>query len=142
MECFSHSQQPLFWRHAMFEVIRESCESLVTQFDDFWLIAAITDSSYEEGTRNSDYARAIYSFERAGVLPTALRQLRAGINGNLATVLESKSIGATRNVECGPDLELRRKSSSGEIALLEVKLIFDCTALKYYPAVAQDRVKL
>lgn len=129
----------------MFDAIRSACVSLVEQHDDFWLLAALTDWSYEEGIRggrNKGFARAVDSYQRAGVPAHVIQSLRAGINGNLAEVLRSQHLEVQCNPDCGPDLGIVSPELTPNRALVEVKLLFDGTLHKYYANVADDRRRL
>lgn len=129
----------------MFDTIRNACVYLTEQMNDFWLLAALSDWSYEEGIRggrNKGFSRAVDSFEHVGVPDTIIQQLRAGINGNLASVLRSHGIDVQCNPDCGPDLELQARGASTDRALIEVKMLFDGTLHKYYSSVAADRDRL
>lgn len=129
----------------MFDAIRAACVALTERYDDFWLLAALSDWSYEEGIRggrNKGFGKAVDSFERAGVPAALVAQLRAGINGNLADVLRARGLAVQCNPDCGPDLELTSPTASPGRALIEVKLLFDGTLYKYYANVAADRDRL
>ena len=129
----------------MLDIIRESSVRLATEFNDFWLLAGVSDWSFEEGIRggkNKGFAKAVDSFQRAGVPNSTIAQLRDGINGNLAAVLEGTGVGVNRNIERGQDIELHDTATRAVISPVEVKYLFDCTYDKYYPAVAEDRERV
>jgi hypothetical protein len=125
-------------------VLRETCIELMSSFDEFWILAALTDASYEEGERSSDFKRSIDRYAQAGAPEWLLKQLRNGINGNLRAVLEraNPTLGRViRNVGKGQDLSYDAWKYA-PAASIEVKLVYDCTLPKYYPSVAADWDKL
>jgi hypothetical protein len=132
----------------MFDTIVGACTRLVTEFDDFWLLASLTDSSYEEGG-SKWFRRAIESYDQVGVPAQIIGALRTGINGNLKALLETTALSAQRRKQppkiCNSrdriDL-LLRQVDGGCTAFVEVKRLFDCTIARYYSDVAGDRGKL
>jgi hypothetical protein len=132
----------------MFALIQEACGRFLSEFRDFWLAAALTDSSYEEGGTITGFRRAIASFEEAGLAASVVSQLRAGINNNLARLLESASLSVTRNRSHSTggrervDIVIRELKPAGTEALIECNLLYDCTRETYYKRVADDRKKL
>jgi hypothetical protein len=131
----------------MLDTIRETCIHLVTHFNDFWLLASLTDSSYEEGGTKW-FRRAVESYERVGVRAEIINTLRNGINGNLKALLETASLSvqprkqpAMCNSKDRIDLILQRMEG-GPTVFVEVKRLFDCTIDRYYSDVASDWTKL
>lgn len=120
----------------------DACQSLLKTQNDFWLLAAITDRSYEEGTRNRGFRESVDSFQAVGVSAMLVQQLKKGINGCLADMIQfsPEILGqVTQNKSRVPDLMFRTKSAE---VYVEIKLVYDCTFLKYYPSVAEDALKL
>ncbi len=119
-----------------------ACQSLLTTRNDFWLLSAITDRSYEEGAQNHGFRESVASFDAAGLSQALSEQLRSGINGNLAQIvgeIQGVQGPVVQNPSRVPDLQFW--IDTYEI-FVEVKLVYDCTFLKYYPSVAADAVKL
>ena len=116
------------------ELIR-ACQLLIRDFNDFWLLSAITDYSFEEGDRSGHFKKVIASYLAAGAPAPLLLQMQKGINGNLADILATRGV-VTRNKWEGQDLLLARED--GAEARVEVKQVFDCTVPKYYHSVAAD----
>ncbi|MDB5357027.1 MAG: hypothetical protein JWN24_3480 [Phycisphaerales bacterium] len=125
-------------------VVSESCIELASKFNDFWVVSALTDGSYEEGERNAHFKRSIEARAEAGVPESLLGLLREGTNGNLKSILERRGPGVGKVVRTkgkGQDLAFE-KWENGAPAKIEVKLVYDCTLPKYYGSVAADWDKL
>jgi hypothetical protein len=120
------------------EVLVEACRSLIRDFNDFWVLSAITDYSFE-GDRSSHFSKVVKSYVTAGAPASLVTQMQKGINGNLAEILAAKG-AAKRNKWKGQDLLLT--GADGTDARVEVKQVFDCTVPKYYQSVAADLKKL
>jgi hypothetical protein len=106
----------------MLHMLSDACDSLITEQPEFWLVAGLTDASFETG------------------------QLRLGINGNLALIMErTHSVRAeVRRGSIRPDICI--DSAEGE-TVIEIKLLYDMTIPAYYGhkdghGVADDREKL
>jgi hypothetical protein len=121
------------------EPLVEACRTLLRDFNDVWVLSAITDYSFEEGNRSSHFANVVQSYVDSGVPAPLAAQMRKGINGNLAEVLASRG-AVTRNKWKGQDLLLT--GGDGTEARVEVKQVFDCTLARYYDSVAADLEKL
>ena len=120
-----------------------ACKKLLDDYNDFWVLAGVTDCSFEEGTRSDDFVKPCDSYADAGVTSPLLDQLRAGVNGNLATILSEHCVAGSvvRNKWRGQDLHFQ-SSPEAAVAFAEVKLVFDCTLPKFYDLVAHDWDKL
>lgn len=121
----------------------QACRTLVSEFNDFWVLSATTDNSFEEGVRAPALKRSVASFERAGVPAYLLDQVRIGINGNLASILlrQSPHLGPVRR-NPGEGQDIVAGLPGFERLAVEVKLVYECTYPKYYAAVAHDWAKL
>jgi hypothetical protein len=114
--------------------LADACDAVLS-LDDFWLIAELTDWSYEVGAKNAHFARSIAQYRELGLSVQLIQQLENGINGNLADLL-----GCEQNKGAGQDVELGGIESSR--ALAEIKMVHTVTMPKYYPCIAADCVKL
>jgi hypothetical protein len=136
-----------------FESLKTACECLTsTDYDRFWTFAALTDQCYEEGARVLQRRPKFPNFSVAceslgspdGCGDLAL-QLRQGINGNLAAILDRQGttiLSRNRSLRPGgkrPDIFFDR---AGRRGIVESKMIFDCTLIKQYKTIAADRDKL
>jgi hypothetical protein len=130
----------------MLDVITRAAISVASQIDEAWVCWGLTDQSFEERDTNSAIRAAIASYVSAGLPPRVADAMRLGINGNLESQLKLHSkLGTCANQRVAdksrPDIRLL--NSSGEsAALVESKLVFDCTTLKYYPKIAADWTKI
>ena len=126
----------------MLNRVASACKALACDFNDLWVCAGLTDWSYEEGDRNVHYARAIDSYAAAGAPAPLIDQMRRGINGTLADLLSrDPALHVKRNMGKGQDLIIEAAVGHA-MALVEVKLVYDCTFATYYPKVAADWDKL
>ena len=126
------------------KTLTDACVELCSEFDQFWMLAGLTDCSYEEGTRNRHFLRAVRSYSGHGVTPTTLDCLGLGINGNLKRILQNRhpELGAVRRTKGkGQDLSFEA-DEHGRPVKIEIKLVYDCTMTKYYRSVAADWKKL
>jgi hypothetical protein len=125
-------------------LLRNACSALLddASYNDFWVLAGLTDRSYEEGDRNGAFSVEIEHHESAGLPMANCAELRRGINGNLADLLSRQNSGkkVKRNKWAGQDLSIT--GSGAPEATAEVKLIYDCTMSKYYQNVVNDVNKL
>jgi hypothetical protein len=124
----------------MISTVAAACEALLREpgFNDFWVVSALPDCSYEEGVRNSKFRRALGLYRDAEMEPELLDCAALGINGNLQKILERPQFDlgeVRRNQGKGQDLIL-------DNARVEVKLLFDGTFRSYYDVVARDWEKL
>lgn len=135
----------------MLDVLRDCCEALLCLDDGFWVTAALTGYSFETAG-SVKFRRALRSFVDAGLRPRLAAQLTAGVNGNLASLLEqrhphlepflpNRGRGRTR-----PDIRFGQPGSAQEV-IAEVKAVFDLTIPAFYGhkdkhGVADDRDKL
>jgi hypothetical protein len=129
-------------RADLFPLVAEACKRTIERHADFWLLAALTDYSFEEGRRNDDLEHALRAIDEAAGDTAASAKIRAGINSVLR---EELSVGegvcsVDRNQSRSPDLWVRR--THGRSAAIEVKLIYDLTYKKYYWATKDDGPKL
>ncbi|MGD0768895.1 MAG: hypothetical protein ABSB42_11980 [Tepidisphaeraceae bacterium] len=125
-------------------VLATAVNAILSEYNDFWVLSALTDRSYEEGDRNAEFRAEIEHYESAGIPESLVGQLRKGINGNLAEILETQNVGigqVLRNKGRGQDL-IFGPWERGGVAMVEIKLVFDCTVAKYFPSVAADWIKL
>lgn len=124
------------------QVLIESCKTLLAH-DDFWLAAGITNQSYEEGTRNASFKKSVDAFEDTGASAKLLKELRAGINGNLTAILNtSPSLTelATQKKSHGHDI---RFCTAEREAIVEIKLLYDTANTdQFHTAVPKDADKL
>ncbi|MEA2710787.1 MAG: hypothetical protein QOF78_3388 [Phycisphaerales bacterium] len=132
----------------MLGVLGTACEKLLTSSDEFWTLAALTERSFEVGSAPK-FAESVKWYEEAGVVPELIAQLRRGINGRLAALLERdpatphpvhynrRRDGEIPDVCCG-------SAADGTNTLVEIKMIYDCTMEKWYAGsgVAGDAEKL
>jgi hypothetical protein len=128
------------------KLVVDSCRSLLEE-DSFWLLAGLTDNSYEEGSA-PHFQKCVKAYEDVGAQPGLIQQLSAGINDNLLKNFRSlpQVVGAIRrNKAAGkggrlrPDFEF--STDQAEI-LVECKMLYDCTGDKYYESTASDYQKL
>lgn len=106
-----------------------------------WLLCAITDWSYEEGSA-PDFAAYTKLFEETGPPPAIVARMRLGINGWLHEAFEGNGLKVTdRKKSHGCDFTIQ--TIGGLTADVESKLSFDCTTPKYYAKeIPLDREKL
>jgi hypothetical protein len=125
------------------DTLTAACSKLLVDYNDFWVLAGVTDCSFEEGTRSHDFRAPCESYRNAGVSGALLDQLIAGVNGNLAAILANTCVcgSVRRNKWKGQDLGFQASKEAPE-ALAEVKLVFDCTLPRFYELVAADWHKL
>jgi hypothetical protein len=130
-------------------LLQNACEYLLKNDLDFWLLAGLTDCSFETGG-SWKFRRAIDSMRDAGFGTERIDCLRRGINGNLEAVLErehslcvraNRGRGGTR-----PDICFERPTDGVE-TVAEVKVVLDVTIPQYYGhkdrhGIADDRDKL
>src|SRR5947209_2828816 len=115
-------------------VLSQAMAASVRQRQRFWVLAALTDRSYEEGDRNHEFSEAVSFYERAGVASEVLSEMRLGINGNLrdlcAEGLPSGHL-VQRNKWRGQDLRFFDPTGI-EQARAEIKPLYDLTLDKHY----------
>ena len=91
-------------------LLRNACSALLddASYNDFWVLAGLTDRSYEEGDRNSAFRVEIEHYESVGLPMANCAELRRGINGNLADLLSRRNSGkkVKRNKWAGQDLSI------------------------------------
>ncbi len=122
-------------------ILIDACSHLVSDFDDFWLVAALSDWSYEEGIRAKGYRTYLESWTGAAALPDDLMAcLKKGINGNLVDVLRQNPavLEAEPSPNRGPDIVITATDGGGRV---QVKLVYDETLSKYFTEIAADRGK-
>lgn len=126
----------------MLDIISQACTSLLN-YDDFFVLGALAEYSYEEGDRNPSFGQVVRTMEVAGLDTHVIADLRAGVNRNLFRLLgESGCLDALNHNQCyGHDLELKCNATRRR-AVVEVKVVYDGTFAKQYPVVALDREKL
>src|SRR6266536_3311085 len=107
-------------------LITKAVETLVTDHDEFWLHAIVTDRSFEEGERNRHFRGEIQSFADCGFPVSLCAGLAKGINGNLAAIF-GKQLPMTWRVETNPsrgrDVVLYQQGKKS--VAIESKHIFD-----------------
>lgn len=120
----------------------EACRQVIENKPDFWLLAALTDYSFEEGTRNASFREPVQTLAAAGAPAPLVADLHQGINGVLSDALRAAVPAATvaQNKSRVPDLLVR--GASGDEVAIEVKLLYDLTYTKYYRSAAHDHTKL
>lgn len=125
----------------MIDLLRRACESCLASHGEAWLLSALTDRSFEEGSRAPDFAESCRSMRDAGLPSAVLEDVAAGINARFERAIRSLEPAATvlRNPSRVPDLEV---CVGSERACIESKQIYDLTMPKYYPKVAEDGRKL
>jgi hypothetical protein len=126
----------------MLKAIVNACSQL-TNFWDFWLVAALGDWSFEEGDRNTSFRRYMDSWHDPDLpLPTELLcAAKLGINGLLSLLIGQQSgvEASERNQSHGHDIVFRANECSFSV---EVKYLFDCAYSKQYEhAIPADRDK-
>src|SRR5688500_16517623 len=70
----------------MVSVLDNICETFITSEPEFWLLAGLTDASYETGGSVA-YRRVVDSFVAAGLRNTLVERLRLGVNNILAEMI-------------------------------------------------------
>jgi hypothetical protein len=131
----------------MLSVLIGACAELLRSRQDFWILAGLTERSFEEGERNASFREAVDWYEKAQVASKLLAQLRWGVNRNLVDLIESCP-APPPGIEWNPTRDRERpdicygSSADGTSARVEVKAIFDCTGGKWYPITAADGDKL
>lgn len=105
-----------------------------------WLLSAVTDWSYEEGSAKS-FVAYTRLFEACGTPQAISARMRLGINGYLEQAFPKFGLSVTdRRVNNGYDFTIL--DSRGGTADIESKLSYDCTLKKYYSEISQDRERL
>jgi hypothetical protein len=125
-------------------VLSQAMAASVRQRQQFWVLSALTDRSYEEGDRNHGFSEAVSFYERAGVATEALSEMRLGINGNLRDLCAAglpPGHLAQRNKWVGQDLRFFDPTGV-EQARAEIKPLYDLTLDKHYWTTAADYDKL
>jgi hypothetical protein len=136
--------QPHRGSHPVDSIVAEACQTLATRNDDFWIIGALGDWSYEEGCRNASFKRYLESWP-LHVLPPGLEErLPIGINGNLAACFRQSPLLAPETVQQSQSRgsDIRFTMPDGTRVEIEVKHVFDGTIAKQYAVVAGDLAKL
>lgn len=127
----------------MLGILTEACVATVFEHNEFWVLASLTDWSYEEGTRNKNFRYCVDIYKDAGVPEGYINQLHMGINGNLCNAYQQRlpaEYTVIRNKGKGQDLTVYYKDMAQ--AKIESKLIYDLTNTKYYTSTANDFQKL
>jgi len=126
-------------------VVSGASEAMCSRsFNDFWLLAALTERSFEEGDRNRVFRESVVSYENAGVTGPLISQLRGGINERLASAIQQTGLAADpvmRNPSKGSDLKFSTRNTGTPVEI-EVKMIYDMTFKKYYTSIVDDIRKL
>lgn len=124
--------------------LRDACRTLLSEsYHEFWVLAGLTDRSYEDGVKKAMFSKEVALYEEAGIRPALLDQLRNGINGNLKVILEGNPnlSEVVRRPGKGQDLTFVDRETQ-RVARVEGKFIFDCTFEKHYSSTASDWDKL
>jgi hypothetical protein len=123
--------------------LRDACLTVASEFNEFWILAGLTDRSYEDGIKKRGFPNAVKRYTEAGVAGDLLLQLQNGVNGNLFDALQSEPLNKSvvRRTGRGQDLTFTH-ASSDHTAKIEVKLLFDCSYSKHYQSTADDWDKL
>jgi hypothetical protein len=50
---------PMATRSVNLEVLGEACSKLASEFNEFWILAGLTDRSYEDGAKKGGFPKAI-----------------------------------------------------------------------------------
>lgn len=126
-----------------FSSLCKCCQALCTGFDDFWLLAGLTDRSYEDGVKKGGFPKAVDAYVAAGLTGKMLKQVCNGVNGNLLALLKDDPdvCDPVRRTGEGQDLTFSNRQT-GRPASVEVKLLFDCSQSKHYATTARDWDKL
>lgn len=130
----------------MLRVLAEACAELASTDDDFWLLAALSDFSYEEGTRNrrksKSFLHYVESVEAVGVDSKLLERLHGGINAALGNILQKRPDvrQASRRTNGFPDVQF--DDPTAHHADVQVKLVHDGTGRQYYDKVSADKATL
>jgi hypothetical protein len=115
--------------------LANACEAVLA-LNEFWVLAELTDCSYEVGTKTPLLKQIVQLWrEECGLSKRLEAQLHNGINGNLATAL-----GCRQNKGAGQDFSFGGNGTA--LALAEVKLAHTVTMPKWYPCIAGDCAKL
>jgi hypothetical protein len=77
-------------RPELLSALKRASVAAIDQRNEFWILAGLSDSSYEEGVRNAHFARVVRAYAEAGVPDVWLEQLRLGINGNLCAIIQDQ----------------------------------------------------
>jgi len=105
--------------------ISDAVTRLLTDFDDFWLLAGMADLSFEDGGRSRPFRRAVEAYARAGLVPSLCRDLDEGINGNLKKVLEANAPGLVVERRKSKSLDLIVSRHGACEAIIEAKHMWD-----------------
>ncbi len=117
------------------DILTRACQAAINANTDFWLLAAITDQSCEEGTRSSRaFGRSVAAYEDVGLAPGVLADLKKGMNGVLADCIATMpGVDSVRqNPSRAPDILFRAGDSE---TWVECKHVYDCTFTKQFSQV-------
>lgn len=130
----------------MINVLQQACDRLLAEHQ-FWILAGLTDRSFEEGERNAAFREAVDWYDGAGLPAPLSAKLRMGINVNLAHALRALD-DPPPNIEHTstrsgkyPDV-CYGHNADGSATIVEVKPAYDMTMPKWYPIIAADGEKL
>jgi len=127
------------------EILTRACEQFLSEaFQLFWVIATLTDSSFEIGNA-TQYKAFIRHYRTEDVGEDVIEQLNRGINGNLVKIITDLGYSveqeSARQTDNGRVDIIYTDPQKGKIAV-EVKYFYDCTMPKYMEAITSDRQKL
>jgi hypothetical protein len=126
------------------QLVVSCCKQLLEQNDDFWLVGALGDWSFEEGSRSSSFRNYVQTLRVQGFSERLTTCLDKGVNGNLAgCICQHPNVDASsvsQHQSRGSDIRFRTKD--GVRVEVEVKAVGDGTFAKSYPVVANDLLKL
>jgi hypothetical protein len=131
----------------MLSLVRDCCEKFLSFSDDFWLVALLTEWSFEVGNRRK-FIRAVRSFSDARIAQSTTEKLGKGVNTNFVDLVEREypHLAPVRRNRAWrgiiPDFRFGPAGTGGEV-IGEIKALYDFTSLKFYSGpVAYDREKL
>jgi hypothetical protein len=137
---------------AMLSAICDVCDAILSFDDDFWLVAMLTDWSFETAG-SAKFRRAVRSFTEAGLPVQTAERLAKGVNGNFVELIESrhshlKPVHGNRGHGKGTRPDFRfGATGTGQEVIGEIKVVYDLTIPAFYGhkdrhGVADDRDKL
>src|SRR5688500_9299342 len=81
------AEEPGMTHGSLSSLVTGAASSLLNDYDDFWILSAVTERGFEEGVRNRNFAESVRSFADAGVPDDACTDLSLGMNGMLARLI-------------------------------------------------------
>jgi hypothetical protein len=130
--------------YSLNQLVQVGIAKLLSNYNDFWLLSALTERGFEEGDRNRNFAESVRWWRSVELPESICRLMSLGINGVLAEVMRQLPGGYL--IECQPNRGrdiLVRSPDGSRGAALDVKHVYDMTTGHYYSAdIPLDREKL